>query len=95
MNIEISGINGAKLFELDPNLFDRRLINHTRLKRVTEEQRKGYLDSLPCVLCDRMGGSCDCTHQKEEKEKEIVETKTINLSIRTLRRYIPFRDSSK
>ena len=88
-------MNGAKLFELDPELFDRRLITHTRLKRVTEEQRKEHLDSLPCVLCGRMGGSCDCTHQKEEKEKEKVETKTINLSIRTLRRHIRFRDSSK
>jgi hypothetical protein len=93
MNIEISGINGAKLFELDPELFDMRLGGSHN--RVTKKQREEYLDSLRCVLCGRVGGSCDCTHQKEEREKEKVETKTINLSIRTLRRHIRFRDSSK
>ncbi len=62
-------MSGAKLFERDPQLFDRRLETHRRLKGVTEKQREEYLGSLPCVLCGRVGGSCDCTHQKEEKKK--------------------------
>ena len=68
-------MSGAKLFERDPKLFDRRLTTHTRHKRVTEEQEKEYLDNLPCVLCGRVGGSCDCTHKKEDKGK----TKPISL----------------
>jgi hypothetical protein len=84
-------MNGANLFKFNPQLFDRRLENHRFHKRVTGKQREEYLDSLPCVLCGRKGGSCDCTYQKEEKKKtklisllqkkkEKVETKTINLS---------------
>jgi len=75
MKTSKKGMRGAKLFERDPQLFDRRLETHRRLKGVTEKQREEYLGSLPCVLCGRVGGSCDCTHQKEEKEK----TKAINL----------------
>ena len=68
-------MSGVKLFELDPNLFDRRLETHTRLELVTEEQRKEYLDSLPCVLCGRMGGICHCgvtnvRHKEKNRRKK-------------------------
>ncbi len=48
MEMETSkeGMGGAKLFERDPQLFDRRLETHRRLKGVTEKQREEYLDSL-------------------------------------------------
>ena len=85
MEMETSkkGVSGAKLFEQVPQLFDRRLETHRRLKGVTEKQREEYLDSLPCVLCGRKGGSCDCTHQKEEKEK----TKAISLHQRKRKKW--------
>jgi len=70
METNKEGMSGTKLFERDPQLFDKRLINHTRLKRVTEEERKEYLDSLPCVLCDRMGESCDCDAEKPRKKRK-------------------------
>ncbi len=64
------GMSGTKLFERAPQLFDRRLETYRRLKGVTEKQRKEYLDSLPCVLCDRMGGSCDCDAEKPQKKRK-------------------------
>jgi hypothetical protein len=67
MNIELSEINGAKLFELDPELFDRRLGGYHN--RVTEKQREEYLDSLRCVLCGRVGGSCDCGAKHPPKKR--------------------------
>jgi hypothetical protein len=62
MEIEIGKreISGAKLFELDPKLFDRRLETHTRLRQLTEKQREEYPDRLPCVLCGHKCGTCDC-----------------------------------
>ena len=70
MEMETSkkGVSGAKLFEQVPQLFDRRLETHRRLKGVTEKQREEYLDSLPCVLCGRVGGSCDCGAKHPSKK---------------------------
>ncbi len=51
MNIEISEMNGAKLFELDPELFDRRLGGYHN--RVTEKQREGYGDKKSVVTYER------------------------------------------
>ncbi len=70
METNKEGMSGTKLFERDPQCFDRRLETHRRLKRVTAEERKEYLDSLPCVLCDRMGGSCDCDAEKPRKKRQ-------------------------
>lgn len=65
-----SVMNGANLFKFNPQLFDRRLENHRFHKRVTGKQREEYLDSLPCVLCGRKGGSCDCDAEKPRKKKK-------------------------
>ncbi len=70
METNKEGMSGTKLFERDPQFFDRRLETHRHYKPVTEKQRKEYLDSLPCVLCDRVGGSCDYDAEKQRKKKE-------------------------
>ena len=72
MNIEQNIINRAKLFELDPQLFDRRLITHRRVRLATEEQKKEYPDNLPCSFCGRVGGSCDCDPKYPRKKNRIM-----------------------
>ncbi len=69
-------INGAKLFKLDPQLFDRRLITHRRVKLATKEQKKEYLDNLPCAFCGRVGGSCDCDPKHPRKKNRIMTKRT-------------------
>jgi hypothetical protein len=60
MNMEQTITNGNKLVELDPQLFERRIENHPFHARATEEQKKEYLDNLPCSFCGHVGGSCEC-----------------------------------
>ena len=65
-------INGNELFELDLQLFDRRLETNPFHAGPTEEQQKEYLDSLPCAFCGCVGGSCDCD-PKPSRKKQITK----------------------
>ena len=70
-------INGKKLFELDLQLFDRRLeTNPFHTAGPTEEQQKEYLDSLPCAFCGCVGGSCDCEPKLSCKKQITKRTVT-------------------
>ncbi len=70
-------INGNKLLELDPQLFDRRLETHPNHARATEEQKKEYLDSLPCAFCGCVGGSCECDPKLSRKKNRILAKRTV------------------
>ena len=63
-------INGNKLFELDPQMFDRRLETHISVKP-TKEQQQEYLDNLLCAFCGHVGGSCGCDPKVSRKQNII------------------------
>ncbi len=69
--------NGNKLFELDPQLFDRRIKTHPHHARATEEQKKEYLDNLPCAFCGRVGGSCGCDPKLSRKKNMALAKCTV------------------
>jgi hypothetical protein len=77
MNMEQTITNGNKLFELDPQLFDRRLETHPYHVRATEEQKKKYRDSLPCAFCGHVGGSCECDPKLSRKQNGIMPKRTV------------------
>jgi len=70
-------INGNKLFELDPQLFDRRLKTHPNHAQATEEQKREYLDNLPCAFCGCVGGSCECDPKLSHKKNRILAKRTV------------------
>ena len=77
MNMEQNIINGAKLFELDPQLFDKRIKIHPNHARATQEQQQEYLDNLPCAFCGHVGGSCGCDPKLSRKKNMALAKCTV------------------